>query len=396
MAGKRKDKNGKVLNKNESQKANGIYQYRYTDSLGKRRTATSPTLDGLRQKEKDIERALVNGIDWNNGNITVNQLIESYIDLVRGSNRPSTITTYQCHAKTIQKHALGAMRINRVKNSDGIRFVTELHASGSSYCTIETIMKLVKAAFHMAEKDDVLLKVPFRFTLSKTIPHDTVPRAALTREQAACWLDFLKNHDVYSKYYDLSVVLLYTGMRAGEFCGLTISDLDFQNRCIYINKQLMKKSGGNYYIGAPKTAKGKRCIAMPNAVAHSLRRMIRQRRCDQEFEVDGYSGFLMFTHNGTPLISQNITTAIAKAYAAYTAQYPDKPLPHITPHVFRHTFGTWLLQSHMSPKNIEAVMGHDIRETWETYGHANTKQACQQMAEIIDFGKLQEQVRATV
>lgn len=396
MAEKRKDKNGKVLEKNESQKANGVYQYRYIDTLGKRRATTSPTLDGLRKKEKEIERALANGINWNNGNITVNQLVDSYIDLIRSSDRHGTVTTYQCYSKTIQRHALGAMRINRVKNSDGLRFVNELHTSGSSYNTIETIMKLIRAAFRMAVKDDILLKVPFQFTLSKILSNNAVPRAALTEEQAARWLDFLKHDNVYSKYYDLNVVLLYTGMRVSEFCGLTISDLDFENKCIYIRRQLLKKSGGIYYTGEPKTPKGKRRIAMSNAVFHSLQCMIRRRKCDEEFVVDGHSRFLMLTRNNTPFIAQNIETIISNAYAKYCALYPDNPLPHITPHVFRHTLGTQLLQNHMSPKNIEAVMGHNIRETWEVYAHPNTEQACQQMAEIIDLGHLKEQVRATV
>ena len=37
MAGKRKDKNGKALEKNESQRPNGLYQYSYTDPYSKER-----------------------------------------------------------------------------------------------------------------------------------------------------------------------------------------------------------------------------------------------------------------------------------------------------------------------------------------------------------------------
>ena len=38
--------------------------------------------------------------------------------------------------------------------------------------------------------------------------------------------------------------------------------------------------------------------------------------------------------------------------------YPDKPLPHITPHVFRHTFRTNMANAGMDIKTLQCVMGH--------------------------------------
>ena len=58
LAGKRKDKKGRILLKNESERSDGRYQYRYTDVFGKRQTFYAPTLDELRQKEKELQRAL--------------------------------------------------------------------------------------------------------------------------------------------------------------------------------------------------------------------------------------------------------------------------------------------------------------------------------------------------
>ncbi len=53
MAGKRQDKKGRILLKNESERSDGRYQYRYTDVFGKRQTFYAPTLDELRQKRKN-------------------------------------------------------------------------------------------------------------------------------------------------------------------------------------------------------------------------------------------------------------------------------------------------------------------------------------------------------
>ena len=49
MAGKRKDKNGRVLKTGENQRKNGTYDYRYTDPHGKVRCVYAKTLESLRE-----------------------------------------------------------------------------------------------------------------------------------------------------------------------------------------------------------------------------------------------------------------------------------------------------------------------------------------------------------
>ncbi len=66
--------------------------------------------------------------------------------------------------------------------------------------------------------------------------------------------------------------------------------------------------------------------------------------------------------------------------------HPDKPLPHITPHVFRHTFCTNMANAGMDIKSLQYVMGHsDVGVTLNVYTHASLDRAAEQMAKIIDF-----------
>ena len=44
------------------------------------------------------------------------------------------------------------------------------------------------------------------------------------------------------------VVLLKTGMSVNEFCGLTRKDLDFKNRSIRVDHQLIRERGGNFTV----------------------------------------------------------------------------------------------------------------------------------------------------
>ena len=63
VAGKRKDKNGRILKTGENQRKNGTYDYRYTDGHGKVRCVYAKTLEALREKETTIQRDQVDGID---------------------------------------------------------------------------------------------------------------------------------------------------------------------------------------------------------------------------------------------------------------------------------------------------------------------------------------------
>ena len=62
----------------------------------------------------------------------------------------------------------------------------------------------------------------------------------MTQEQQEIWMGFIRGDKTYRKYYDEFVVLLETGMRVSEFCGLTKSDLDFENRRIRVDHQLVR------------------------------------------------------------------------------------------------------------------------------------------------------------
>lgn len=59
---KRKDKTRVVLRKGEYQRANGTYNYSWTDSNGKRHFVYAKTLEALRIKEEQIEKDKSDGI----------------------------------------------------------------------------------------------------------------------------------------------------------------------------------------------------------------------------------------------------------------------------------------------------------------------------------------------
>ena len=116
-------------------------------------------------------------------------------------------------------------------------------------------------------------------------------------------LDFVQGDKVYRKYYDELIVLLETGLRIFEFCGLTISDLDFENRPINVDHQLLYSSGFGCYIEVPKTESGIKQIPMTENVYSALQNTLKNRRGAKPITIDSYRDFLFINRNGKPKLA---------------------------------------------------------------------------------------------
>lgn len=386
MSAKRKDHKGRILKTGESQRKDLIYQYRYTDCRGERHTIYASTLQELRQKEKEIQHQIEDGMDYAAGQITVIELLEKYISLKQGV-RYNTQIGYQFVLNLVKKEDFGYRKISTIKVSDAKQWFVKLQRDGRGYSTITSVRGVVKPAFQMACDEDAIRKNPFLFNLRGVVVNDSVPRAALTDEQLAIWMSFIKTDKTYSKYYDEFLVLLETGMRVSEFCGLTRKDLDFRKRRIRVDHQLARERAGQYHIEKTKTDKGRRFIPMTDVVYDALKRMLERRpRVDVEPMVDGYTNFIMLDKNGNPKVALHIENEMRWAMKKYKKLHPDSPLPHITPHVFRHTFCTGYANDGMNIKDLQYLMGHsDASVTLNVYSHANYAHAADQLTKIKQF-----------
>ena len=386
MSQKRKDNKGRVLKTGESQRKDLIYQYRYTDIRGKRQTIYAPDLQTLRAKEKEISCFLNDGIDYASGEITVLQLVERYVNLKRGV-RYNTKVGYNFVLNLIKKDDFGYRQIRDIRVSDAKQWMLKLHEEGKGYSTLTSVRGVVKPAFQMAYDEDALRRNPFTFKLTDVVPNDSQKRIAMTPEQQNIWMEFIRTDKTYSKYYDEFVVLLETGLRVSEFCGLAKSDLDFINRKIRVDHQLVRERGGKYYVEKTKTECGCRFIPMTERVYESLKNILAHRKkVKREIIVDGYSGFILLDKDDKPKVALHIENEMRWAMKKYNKLHPDQPLPHITPHVFRHTFCTNMANAGMDIKTLQYLMGHsDVGVTLNVYTHASYDRAAEQLCKIMNF-----------
>ncbi len=391
MAGKpgmRRDSKHRVLRRGESIRANGKYQFKYhvngkphfvyswrLEPTDPQPVGTKPDLS-LREKEKLIGYDLDNQLDPLGKNITVNELVERYLSTKTGAKN-NTKNNYGFVKNLLKKQAFGDLKISKIKTSDAKLFLIKLQQEDKKgYSTIKTVRGVLRPAFQMAVDDDVLNKNPFGFELAGVVVNDSVTREAVTKDQMRKFLKFVHDDVVYCKYYEVVYILFHTGMRISEFCGLTLSDIDMENKIINIDHQLQRSSKMEYIIESTKTSAGTRKLPMTDDVAQCFRAIIEDREPpEHERIIDGYGGFLFTDKKGYPEVAMHWEHRFKHMLNRYNEIYRVQ-MPKITPHVCRHTYCSNMAKAGMNPKTLQYLMGHsDIGVTLNTYTHLGLEDA---------------------
>ena len=400
-SGKRRDSKRRVLRRGESIRRDGKYQFKYhvngkpkfvyswrlepTDKLP---AGKKPCLS-LRELEKQIGYDLDSQMDPSRKNMTVLELVDRYLATKTGV-KPSTKANYKFIRNILEDEYFGGKKIGNVKTSDAKLFLIQLQQSGKRYSTVKSIRGVLRPAFQMAVDDDCLHKNPFAFELAGVVVNDSVTREAITRDQMRKFLKFIRDDNCYCKYYEAVFILFHTGMRISEFCGLTISDLDMENRIIDINHQLQRSSAMEYYIESTKTNAGTRKIPMTEEVFRCFQAILEDREAPTvEQMIDGYVGFLYLDDQGMPLVAMHWEHRFNNMVNRYNEIFRVQ-MPNITPHVCRHTYCSNQAKAGMNPKTLQYLMGHsDISVTMNVYTHLGLEDAAAEMARM----KMIEEVR---
>lgn len=405
--GQRRDSKHRILHTGESVRVNGKYQYKYmVDGKPKflyswRLVPTDPQPVGkqpclsLRELEKMVGKDIESRLDPMGKKMTVNELITRYLK-TRTGIKPNTLTNYNFVQNIMNKEEFGGRKITQIKTSNAKLFLIKLQQDGRGSSTVKTIRGVLRPAFQMAVDDDILMKNPFGFELVGIIVNTEHTRQAVTREQMNKFLKFVHDDNVYYKYYDVFYILFHTGHRISEFCGLTIKDIDLENRIISIDHQLQRTSKMEYIIESTKTNAGTRKIPMTEDVYQTFKRIMENRPTDlPEIIVCGYCGFLFRDKKGMPEVAMHWEHRFNHAVKRYNDIFRVQ-IPNITPHVCRHTYCSNQARAGMNPKTLQYLMGHsEIGVTMNTYTHLGLDDAKVEMIRLEELEQARKEIDKT-
>lgn len=384
----RYDKKRRKLLVGESQREDGLYCFKYQEN-GKskyiyswRLVKSDPLPHGkkdclpLRELEKQIKRALESKLLTNGGDFTTLELVTKYISL-RNDVRENTRTNYEYIRNILLKYEdFAHRRIDTIKISDAKKWFVQLSKDGKNRNTIRNVRGVLRPAFEMAVRDELILKNPFDFPLAEVMKDDSIKRSALTKEQEKSFLKFIKYDEHFHQFYEPIYILFNLGLRVSELSALTKYDIDLENRKVSINKQLQYRGKNKYWIESTKTVNGNRTLPIPlknEELYNCFVRVLEARRTPLENEpvIDGVQGFLFLSKSNWPLVGFQWAKKLENAVIKYNKIYKEE-LPKITPHIARHTFCTRLWQRGLDVKTISALMGHSgIEVTLDTYTHSS-------------------------
>lgn len=167
-------------------------------------------------------------------------------------------------------------------------------------------------------------------------------------------------------YRTLFTVLLFSGMRRGEACGLAWEDIDFKHCLIDINKASLYLSDRGIFDDDTKTASSRRVIKLPDQAmelltAYKVEQAKERLKLGEKWTE---SGKVFTSWNGKPIHPDTVSGWFHDFIKRHD-------LPECTVHSLRHTNATLLIASGTDIKTVSKRLGHaNVTTTGNIYTHA--------------------------
>lgn len=223
--------------------------------------------------------------------------------------------------------------------------------------TVKRKIASVKALFHYLEEEEIVEINPFHkvktkfkeeVVLPKIIPRDIIERLLkhLYRERSI---------EEYSEWHkkiilrDIAVVetLFSTGLRISELCHLQNKYVDLKNGVLCIQG----KGGKERYLQIGNSD----VLSILNVYKTSFEEEIKKQ------------GYFFVNRYGNPLSEQSARRMIHKYADDIQADM------NITPHMFRHSFATYLMEEDVNIRYIQKMLGHSSITTTQIYTYVSTE-----------------------
>lgn len=264
------------------------------------------------------------------------------------------------NAKTIKAYKIDLMQFAQFQSNDLLKY-TDPHLIESYISSLHQALKpktvkrkiaCLKAFFHYLEYKDIVITNPFNklqikfrepLILPKTIPLHIIESFLSTIYKQKILVTTIFQKKCIIRDIAVTELLFATGMRISELCSLKLCNIDFIEKNVLI-----------YGKGSKE-----RLIQIGNDDV-----MLALIEYQNEFKEElKDSNYFFINRIKNRLSEQSVRNMINK----YTL-LASIPL-HITPHMFRHSFATYLLEEDVDIRYIQEMLGHSSINVTEIYTH---------------------------
>lgn len=283
---------------------------------------------------------------------TLEKIMNDYLDFCRNQKRldTKTLKAYRIDLKQFREY-IPANSLYQIDIQILESYISMLHQTYKPKTSKRKIAS-IKAFFHYLEFKDLIdinpmnkIQTKFRepITLPKIIPLHTIELFLSTM-----YMQKTLAQSPYEKkciIRDIAVIelLFSTGMRISELCSLKPTDINLFERDILI-----------YGKGAKE-----RKIQIGNDDVIAI-----LREYQQEYYSDIKECGYFFVNRRKKRLSEQSVREMINKYTSLAAIEQ-----HITPHMFRHSFATYLLEADVDIRYIQEMLGHSSINITEIYTH---------------------------
>jgi integrase len=275
--------------------------------------------------------------------------------------RPSTLARYESHVRCAITPTLGGLPLQGLMPTHLNKLYGDLRTAGRAPKTIRNIHGVLSKALADAERWGLVGRNAARLA---DVPAVARPKLRVwSPEQTRGFLAAVATDRLFAAW----LLAATTGMCRGELLGLRWDDIDLDSGVVRVARARVRVRAGNQVVaGEPKTARGRRTIALdPITVAalrHHRKRQTKERLATGPHYAD--SGLAFTMPGGTPIHPNRFRLWFRRHVQA-------AGLPAIRLHDMCHSYATAGLAAGVPPKVMSERLGHaTVAFTLDTYTSA--------------------------
>ena len=296
---------------------------------------------------------------------SLTSLIKNYIEaaeLIRKLS-PNTIKAYRIDLKQF-----AAFTKNKLANGDTIKCYIMYLNQQFAPRSVKRKIASVRAFYHDLSMNGILKKNPFdqlqiRVHAPKQLPR-IIPRQIIHSILQRAYNEYSKGNRTVLRDIMVLELLFSTGLRVSELCLLSKDSFSLDNDGLRL---LVHGKGSKERVIQLVTPE---LVKISKLYYHAYSQLIQEQ------------GAILYNRNGKRISPQSVQRIINKYLKKLNLQN------HITPHMFRHTFATSLLEAGMDIRYIQALLGHSSIATTQIYTHVTTKQQTILLTELHPRSKM--------
>jgi integrase len=321
--------------------ASGDWRQKSKQGFTKVEDAKSAARAAAKELEKEFE--LTAALNREHEGKTFRDFSKVYVDHLKLYREGNTIIAYD----TAFKHFgdLLGKEMLKIDSADIQGCVDKMVKEGISTSTIKLYLARLNTAFNYAIK-------PLKMIIANPVQNIDLAKVKAKAEKRALTqtqLNDLLTRITHKKYYMISLIAGKCGLRIGEILGLTWDKIDEKKSLVTVDIQWKHRKDGSYGFGDTKGKNSNRKVPMPPDVLS---------------ELEKYKAAYPINLNKRLFNYKNVTSICSDLKAKYIAAGYD-----IGIHELRHTYGTMLIANGIDFKTVAYLMGHDVKQTLETYSH---------------------------